>query len=319
MKKCTSLLLCLVLVLSLFSVNAAAAENTGIEARAAAAGDGTVTVVVSSTLPTANARLTVSFNSEQLTYTGDQTAFAVHAVRAEQEQLTIGLANASSAAVTGELVRIRFRLADGCTGTAITVKSGSETVTVPVEKTGPRFQDVPEGQWFYEAVERMAAEGYIKGISQTHFGPALNMNRASFVTLLGRLAGIPEIQEETQFTDVPVDSFCSGYVAWAVEKGITNGISETKFNPTGSVNRVQMVTFLYRYVVSEGIDVTVADPEAVLAQFPDASVLPDWAVAPFAWAVDRGIINGTDGKLAPAQPAKRAEVAVMLYRFLFEQ
>ena len=83
MKKCTSLLLCLVLVLSLFSVNAAAAENTGIEARAAAAGDGTVTVVVSSTLPTANARLTVSFNSEQLTYTGYQTAFAVHAVRAE--------------------------------------------------------------------------------------------------------------------------------------------------------------------------------------------------------------------------------------------
>ena len=114
------------------------------------------------------------------------------------------------------------------------------------------------------------------------------------------------------------DSFYSGYVAWAVEKGITNGLTENLFGPAESINRAQMVTFLYRYAVSEGMDVTVADADALLARFPDGETLPEWAKAPFAWAIENGIINGMDGKLAPGALTNRAQVAVMLYRFFFE-
>ena len=194
----------------------------------------------------------------------------------------------------------------------------NESVEVRLIGGGYRFQDVTADQWFYEAVEYMASEGYIIGISDTHFGPALNMNRASFVTLLGRLEGVEKEFVQTRFTDVPVDSFYSGYVKWADEKGIVNGVSETLFAPAQSVTREQMVTFLYRYVVSEGIDVTVSDSEAVLARFPDAASVSDWAKDAFAWAIDRGVINGMDGKLAPQSYTNRAQVAVMLYRFFFE-
>ena len=152
----------------------------------------------------------------------------------------------------------------------------------------------------------------------THFGPGLNMNRASFVTLLGRLEGVAEAQVQTLFADVPADSFYSGYVAWAVEKGITNGISANLFGPAEPINRAQMVTFLYRYVQSEGMDVTVENADAVLAQYPDADTLPEWAKAPFAWAIDRGIVNGMGGRLNPDGTANRAQVAVMLYRFFYE-
>ena len=321
MKKFTSLLLCMVLVLSMFCVNAAAAENTRIEARATVVDDGTVTVVVTAKEPTANARLTVGFDSDYLTYTGYETAFAVHSVKAEEEQLTIGLANATANAIPagGELVKLSFDMTGHWDETAIEITSGSETLTVVAEGSGYRFEDVTADQWFYEAVDYMASEGYIVGISQTHFGPALDMNRASFVTLLGRLEGIEKVNAETRFTDVPVDSFYSGYVKWADEKNIVNGISQTLFAPANSVTREQMVTFLYRYVVSEGIDVTVTDPEAVLNRFPDAASVSDWAADAFAWAIDRGVINGMDGALAPQSCSNRAQVAVMLYRFFFEQ
>ena len=244
------------------------------------------------------------------------------------QKLTIGLANPSSGSVSEaeELVNLRFEMTGHWDKTDITVtavsyggKAVNESVTLTAVGGGYRFQDVTADQWFYEAVDHMASEGYINGISATHFGPGLNMNRASFVTLLGRIEGVEKVNAETVFVDVPADSFYSGYVAWAVEKGITTGVDATHFAPAASINRAQMVTFLYRYVVSEGMDVTVEDAEAVLEQFPDADTLPEWAVAPFAWAVRSGVINGMDGKLAPNGTANRAQVAVMLYRFFFEQ
>ena len=327
MKKITSVLLCMILVLSMFCVNAAAAENTCIEARVAAADDGTVTVVVSAKQAAANARLNVSFDADYLRYVRCETPFAVHAVREEAEKLTIGLASTSAGPVREgkELVTLTFEMTGRWDKTDITVtavlyggKQVNESVTLTAIGGGYRFQDVTADQWFYEAVDHMASEGYILGISQTHFGPGLNMNRASFVTLLGRLEGVEKVFAETRFADVPADSFYSGYVAWADKQGIVKGLTETMFGPAESVNRAQMVTFLYRYAVSEGMDVTVADADALLARFPDGETLPDWAKAPFAWAIDRGIINGMDGMLAPGALTNRAQVAVMLYRFFFE-
>ena len=326
MKKITSLLLCMVLVLSMFCVNAAA-ESACMEAGVTVLDDGSVTVVVTAKQTAANARLVVDFDPAYLRYVGCETAFAVQTVKADDGKLTIGLANATVAAVEAgsKLAEIRFQMTGHWDQTQLTVtaeryagKNVQESQVLTVQGGGYRFQDVTAGTWFYEAVDYMASEGYIVGISQTHFGPGLNMNRASFVTLLGRLEGIEKTNVQTRFADVPVDSFYSGYVAWAEEKGIVKGLTETMFGPAESVNRAQMVTFLYRYVVSEGIDVTVADPDAVLARFPDGATLPDWAKAPFAWAVDRGIINGMDGKLAPENLSNRAQVAVMLYRFFFE-
>ena len=317
MKKITSLLLCLMLVLSM-AVVPAAAFSTGVTMQG-----GIVTLTLGADAA-ANARMTVEFDPNYLTYLDYETDFTVHSVREEDGRLEIGLANASSQKLQ-ELMVIRFRVTGAWDQTQISIttervdgENGYGTYTSYLYGDGYRFQDVTADQWFYEAVDHMAAEGYIQGISQSHFGPALNMNRASFVTLLGRLEGVEKTFAETRFADVPADSFYSGYVAWADEQDIVKGLTETMFGPAESVNRAQMVTFLYRYAVSEGMDVTVADPDALLAQFSDGETLPDWAKAPFAWAIDRGVINGMDGKLAPGSLTNRAQVAVMLYRFFFE-
>lgn len=323
MKKLTSLLLCMALLLSMFCVNAAAAETDCMEAGIAVLDNGTVTVTVSTKQVVANARLTVDFDSDYLIYDGCETAFAVSSVKAEEEKVTIGLANASADALKAgdTLAELRFRMTGRWDKTDLTVtcsgKAGSESVTLTAVGSGYRFQDVKAGQWFFEAVDRLAAEGYVAGISETHFGPGLEMNRAAFVTMLGRMAGVEKTYAETPFVDVPVNSFYSGYVAWAAEKGITSGVDATHFAPAATVNRMQMVTFLYSYAKSEGMDVTVTDADAVLARFPDADTLPGWGVAPMAWAVDRGLIAGMDGKLVPGGIANRAQTAVVLYQFFY--
>lgn len=329
MKKITSLLLCMMLVLSMFCANASAAEAACMEAGVTVAADGIVTVTVTARQPAANARLTVDFDSDYLTYVSCETPFAVHSVKAEEEKLTIGLANSSTGIVneTEELVNLHFEMTGGWDKTDITVtavsyggKTVNEAATVTAVGSGYRFQDVTADQWFYEAVENMAAEGHIKGISENHFGSALDMNRASFVTLLGRLDGVAETKAETPFVDVPVDSFYSGYVAWAVEKQITNGIDGTHFAPAASINRAQMVAFLYHYAQCKGMDVSVGDPAQMLKAYTDGEAVAaiDWAAEPFAWAVSNGIINGMEGALNPDGTANRAQVAVMLYRFFYE-
>lgn len=327
MKKLTSVLLCMVLVLSMFCATAAATEPACMEAGVTVSGNGIVTVVVSARQTAANARLTVDFDSDYLTYSGCETGFAVHSVKAGEEKLTVGLASASANAVKAgdALVELCFEMTGRWDETDLTLtavnyggKAVDESVTLTVPGSGYRFQDVKAEDWFYEAVDSLASEGCIAGISDTHFGPGLDMNRASFVTLLGRMAGVELTHAETPFTDVPVDSFYSGYVAWAVEKGITSGVDANHFAPAASINRAQMVTFLYAYAKSEGMDVTVADPNAVLAQFSDADALPGWAVTPMAWAVGQGIISGMDGKLVPDGIANRAQAAVVLYQFFFE-
>ena len=326
MKKLTSVLLCMVLVLSMFCVNAAAMEPKCMEAGVTVLENGTVTVVVSAQQTTANASLTVDFDSDYLTYVGYETGFAVHSVKAEAEQLTVGLANASANAVKAgdTLVELCFEMTGRWDETDITLtavryggKAVNETITCNVQGSGYRFEDVKADDWFFEAVDHLAAEGYVAGVSETHFAPGMELNRAAFVTMLGRLAGVELTHAQTRFVDVPADSYYSGFVAWAVEKGVTSGIDATHFAPAMTINRAQMVTFLYSYAKSQGMDVTVADPDAVLARFPDAGGLPQWAKTPLAWAVEQGIIVGMGDKLAPGAVANRAQVAVVLYQFFF--
>ena len=70
--------------------------------------------------------------------------------------------------------------------------------------------------------------------------------RASAVTYLWKLAGSPKMTVNDSFTDVPADADYAQAVAWAVEQGVTNGVSATAFAPNNTCTRGQIVTFLYR-------------------------------------------------------------------------
>ena len=86
-----------------------------------------------------------------------------------------------------------------------------------------------------------------KGMSETSFAPDTTCTRGQIVTFLWRFKNSPEpTVTDTGFTDVNETAFYARAVAWAVEKGITKGMTPTTFAPNDTCTRGQIVTFLYR-------------------------------------------------------------------------
>lgn len=180
------------------------------------------------------------------------------------------------------------------------------------------FIDAPaEGNWAHEGVDYMIANGIMNGTSESPklFSPKIPTNRAMIVQILYRLSGQPEVTGDMQFSDVAAGRWYYNAILWAVQNGVTKGVSDTQFNPDGYVTREQIAAFLYRFEAPE----EAPDP-AVLAGFPDSETVSNYAKEPMSWAVGKGIINGKgrDGEsyLDPKANANRDEVATMVYRYL---
>ena len=118
------------------------------------------------------------------------------------------------------------------------------------------FVDVKESDFYYKAVLWAVENGITNGADATHFNPMGVCNRAQVVTFLHRAKNTPAPESmELPFTDVPAESWYAAPVAWAVENGVTKGMSATEFAPNAPCNRAQVVTFLYR-----AKDIPKADP-----------------------------------------------------------
>ena len=114
------------------------------------------------------------------------------------------------------------------------------------------FVDVKSTDFYYKPVLWALENGITSGMDATHFGPTAYCNRAQVVTFLYRTMGSPDVGAATNpFTDVAAGSFYEKPVLWAVENGVTAGLSATSFGPNSICNRAQIVTFLYRAFVND--------------------------------------------------------------------
>ena len=177
--------------------------------------------------------------------------------------------------------------------------SGESTGDLP-------FVDVPDGVYFTDSVKWACENRITTGVDETHFDPEGTCTRAQIVTLLWRMAGKPAVPDGNPFLDVRQGSWYCDAVLWAVEKGITKGISEDRFAPDDQVTRAQIVTFLYR---------DAGEPESSEAHaFTDVEENSFYEKA-VSWAVKNGITKGlTDTSFGPDELCTRAQAMTFLYR-----
>ncbi|MDR9749408.1 endo-1,4-beta-xylanase [Paenibacillus taichungensis] len=174
------------------------------------------------------------------------------------------------------------------------------------------FADVQNVLWAKQAVEALAARDIIKGISDDSFAPAASITRADFITLLVRALELKGSGTNgAAFSDVQPTAHYAQAVAIAKELGIVSGFEDNTFKPGNSISRQDMMVLTAKALKA-------ADKQSTgngnLAPYSDAASISTYAMDSVTSLVGSGIVNGKDGKIAPAEPLTRAEAAMVLYR-----
>ena len=178
---------------------------------------------------------------------------------------------------------------------------------------GSPFSDVEAGRWSCEAVQYAYDRGLMNGVGGGKFDPEGTMTRAMVVTVLWRVEGKPEPAEASGFADVPAGEWFTDAVAWAKSKGVVNGVSETAFDPDGSITREQLAAILFRYCDAKNL---LVDERGDLSPFTDRGKISSYAEEAIGWAVGVKLIGGVSNTLLdPGGFATREQVATILMRF----
>lgn len=166
------------------------------------------------------------------------------------------------------------------------------------------FKDVKTTDQFYSDIMWAWENGIVEGDNTGMFRADGKLTRAQVVTMLWRLYDKPTAKTAATFTDLTQDWYKDA-VAWAVEKGIVNGVGNNKFAPNETCTRAQIVTMLWRLNGSQKVTPTI--------NFTDLT--QDWYKDAVAWAANNGITKGDGAShFYPANDCTRGEAVAFIHR-----
>ncbi|WP_113671459.1 S-layer homology domain-containing protein [Vallitalea guaymasensis] len=173
------------------------------------------------------------------------------------------------------------------------------------------YTDVKD-HWAIDSILYAVENGLMQGTSQSTFEPNSIMTRGMVTTLLLNYTK-EEPKGNNVFIDVPKDSWYENGIIWAYEKGIVNGVSKKEFKPENPITREALVKIIYNYCKIENIKLSQVSTNSIM----DIHLVSPWARDAVDALVGAGIIKGrTENTFAPKEYATRAEVAVIMERFI---
>ncbi len=176
------------------------------------------------------------------------------------------------------------------------------------------FKDINEKFWGYSEVAYVYNNDIMRGISETSFAPDKNTTRAMIATVLYRLSKEEKVPSASSFKDSVKGQWYYDAVSWAEENGIVNGYQNGNFGVNDNLTREQLVKIMYSYAKHKKYDVSTTYD---LSKFKDNNKVSEWATEPMKWALETGLLKGNpDGSINPQGKATRAEIAVIIKRFM---
>lgn len=193
--------------------------------------------------------------------------------------------------------------------TQITLLTVPETTPKDEVTTVSGYSDVLTTDWFAPYVEFATNHQLLSG-ENGNFNPTTPSNRGTVAQALANLSKQTQnSQTPTSYTDISGSPYEKG-IAWCLENGVMSGFDTSTFGTTENLTREQFATTLRAY--SEKMGVYVAPSSTDLSGFGDGWSVSSWANLSVAWAVENGLMVGSEGNLNLQGNVTRAEVAVML-------
>ena len=204
-------------------------------------------------------------------------------------------------------------------------KGNVTTLTVRytyVQTTSTTFTDTVDA-WYKDSIYFLNTNGIVNGVSTSQYGVGTNIKRGDFALMLYRAFNLGSLTSSTaNFSDVNTNNDYYGKaVAAAKALGITNGDGNGHFYPESNITREEAFTLIYRTLDNTSVKAKLSRslPTATtstLSSFSDYRSIQSYAQTAIATLVKAEIIKGSNGKINPASPISREEMAVILYRAL---
>lgn len=176
------------------------------------------------------------------------------------------------------------------------------------------FADVKENDWFAGSVYYTYLNGLMKGTSYIEFSPAENISRAMAATLLHRIAGKPQSEQNAYFYDVPTSEWYNEAAHWAEENGILKGFADGFYRPADTISREELAFSMYQ--CAKYMNISVSE-KISLESFSDSEEIMSERKEAMQWAVASKIFQGNgDGTLTPKGSVTRAEMATILQNWI---
>ena len=115
------------------------------------------------------------------------------------------------------------------------------------------YSDVPNGQWYTEAVTWAAYHNIVYGVGNGRFDPNGKITREQLAAILFRYADKKgcDISARGNLSGYPdaakISSWAISAYAWAVGEGLITG-NDGKLDPQGNATRAQVATILMRFI-----------------------------------------------------------------------
>lgn len=170
-----------------------------------------------------------------------------------------------------------------------------------------------------EAIEVVKKSGLMLGDKKGNFHPEKALSRAELASILNKTFKLntrKAVSPQTEvLKDVPADYWAAQDIDTVIRLGIMKGYRDGYFYPEQRISRSEALSiFAQAYGVQQYDDATV---KTILAPYPDAVQIPDWAEKAMATTLKNGFVDvSSTGKIYPLKPMTRGDMAFALGQYL---